>query len=124
MAKTQRKAAPARRAGTRKASRRATPDPGQRALRAVRGRWHAALGSLSEAEAELRRKLRALTRETAKRTEALRREGRAWARSADHAVEHALAALNIPSRQEVDRLTRRVEELTRKLDGRRAARAR
>jgi hypothetical protein len=77
----------------------------------------------------------ALRKETAARRRALnaslrdlqsraRKEGRAFARSAEGTVERALAALNIPSRMEVDRLTRRVEELTRRLNGRRPARAR
>jgi len=36
-------------------------------------------------------------------------------------VQGALAALNIPSRREVHELTRRVEELSRKIDGFRRA---
>ncbi len=46
-----------------------------------------------------------------------RKERRAMGRYADEAVEGALAALNIPSRREVHELTRRVEELSRKIDG-------
>lgn len=54
-----------------------------------------------------------------------RREGRVMGRFADEAVQGALAALNIPSRREVHELTRRVEELSRKIDGfRRAGTAR
>jgi len=34
----------------------------------------------------------------------------------DDAVRRTLAALNIPSRNEVQELTRRVEELSRKID--------
>lgn len=45
-----------------------------------------------------------------------RKERRALARTADGAVRRALAALNIPSRSEVHDLTRRVEELSRKID--------
>jgi len=45
-----------------------------------------------------------------------RKERRALARNADGAVRRALAALNIPSRSEVHDLTRRVEELSRKID--------
>ncbi len=58
-----------------------------------------------------------------------RKERRNMGRYADEAVQGALAALNIPSRREVHELTRRVEELSRKIDGfrrggpRRAARA-
>jgi polyhydroxyalkanoate synthesis regulator phasin len=46
-----------------------------------------------------------------------RRERKAVRRFAGEAVQGALAALNIPSRQEVHELTRRVEELSRKIDG-------
>ena len=45
-----------------------------------------------------------------------RKERRAVARMVDEAVQRTLAALNIPSRQEVHELTRRVEELSRKID--------
>ena len=45
-----------------------------------------------------------------------RKERRALARMVDDAVQRTLAALNIPSRQEVHQLTRRVEELSRKVD--------
>jgi hypothetical protein len=46
-----------------------------------------------------------------------RRERRALARMVDETVQRTLAALNIPSRQEVHELTRRVEELSRKVGG-------
>jgi len=46
-----------------------------------------------------------------------RKERRAAGRMVDEAVQRGLAALNIPSRQEVHELTRRVEELSRKIDG-------
>ena len=49
-----------------------------------------------------------------------KKERRAVSRMVDEAVQRALAALNIPSRQEVQELTRRVEELSRKIDGFRA----
>ena len=45
-----------------------------------------------------------------------RKERRTLARAVDDAVQRALAALNIPSRQEVHTLTRRVTELSRKID--------
>jgi poly(hydroxyalkanoate) granule-associated protein len=54
-----------------------------------------------------------------------KKERRAMGRMVDDAVQSALAALNIPSRHEVHELTRRVEDLSRKIDGfRRAPRAR
>jgi hypothetical protein len=45
-----------------------------------------------------------------------KRERRVVARAVDDAVRRALAALNIPSRHEVQELTRRVEELSRRID--------
>jgi polyhydroxyalkanoate synthesis regulator phasin len=46
-----------------------------------------------------------------------KKERRAMGRMVDDAVQGALAALNIPSRKEVHELTRRVEDLSRKIDG-------
>ena len=45
-----------------------------------------------------------------------RKEQRSLTRTVDAAVQRTLAALNIPSRQEVHELTRRVEDLSRKVD--------
>jgi poly(hydroxyalkanoate) granule-associated protein len=45
-----------------------------------------------------------------------RRERRALVHAVDDAVQRALAALNIPTRHEVRALTRRVAELSRKVD--------
>jgi poly(hydroxyalkanoate) granule-associated protein len=42
---------------------------------------------------------------------------RALARSADDAVNRALAALNIPTRHEVRELSRRVEQLSKRVEG-------
>ncbi|HET7291452.1 MAG TPA: phasin family protein [Vicinamibacteria bacterium] len=44
------------------------------------------------------------------------KEGRAAGRRVGEAVEQALAALNIPSRREVADLTRKVGELSKKID--------
>jgi len=46
-----------------------------------------------------------------------RRERKALGRAVGNGVAGTLAAFNIPSRQEVHDLTRRVEELSRKVDG-------
>ena len=46
----------------------------------------------------------------------LRKERKAVARMVDDAVQGALAAFNIPSRQEVHELTRKVDELSKKID--------
>ena len=48
----------------------------------------------------------------------VQKEGKVAARAVDEAVRSALAALNIPSRAEVAHLTRKVEELTKKVGGR------
>ena len=45
-----------------------------------------------------------------------RKERRVVGRAVDDAVKRTLAALNIPSRQEIHDLTRRVEELSQKVD--------
>ena len=52
------------------------------------------------------------------------KEGQALGRSADAAVQRALGALNIPSKKEIGRLTRKVEDLSRKLDRMRPRRKR
>jgi hypothetical protein len=52
------------------------------------------------------------------------KEGQALGRSADAAVQRALGTLNIPTRKEIGRLTHKVEELSRKLDGWRPRRKR
>ena len=48
----------------------------------------------------------------------VQKERKVAARAVDDAVRSALAALNIPSRAEVAHLTRKVEELTKKVGGR------
>ena len=45
-----------------------------------------------------------------------RRERRVVGRAVDDAVKRTLAALNMPSRQEIHDLTQRVEELSQKID--------
>lgn len=68
-------------------------------------------------ERERRRTMKQVEEQLAVLQTRMRRERKAVARMADDAVRGALAALNIPSRQEVHELTRRVEELSRKIDG-------
>lgn len=48
----------------------------------------------------------------------LQRERKAFGRTARDTVQSTLAALNIPSREEIAELTRRVEKLSRRLDSR------
>ena len=45
-----------------------------------------------------------------------RKERRVFTRAVENAVQRTLAALNIPSRHEVHELTRRIEELSRRID--------
>jgi hypothetical protein len=78
-------------------------------------------------EKERQKTARALNHRLGALQARMAREGRVWARTAEETVDRALTALNIPSRQEVARLTRKVEELTRQIGGhgrRRPARAR
>ena len=53
-----------------------------------------------------------------------RKQGRALGRAAGQTAQRALASLNIPTREDVGRLTRRVEELARRLDRLRPVRGR
>jgi hypothetical protein len=68
-------------------------------------------------ERERRRAVKKLEAEMVKLQSRAKKERRAIGRMVDDAVKGALAALNIPSRNEVHELTRRVEELSRKIDG-------
>lgn len=115
----------------------------------LRDTWEAALSSLSAAEAELEKQVRAVMkgkglgadaaeslrqlghrlqkerRKLAKEIEGrvsslqarMKKERKSLARIVDETVRGALAAVNIPSRQEINDLTRKVDELTRKIDG-------
>jgi hypothetical protein len=47
----------------------------------------------------------------------VKKEGATVSRAMDDAVRKGLAALNIPSRDEISELTRKVDNLTRKIDG-------
>ena len=67
------------------------------------------------AERERKKAARELRTGAAKLQTRVRKEGKVAGRAVDVAVRSALAALNIPSRAEVAQLTRRVEELTKKV---------
>jgi polyhydroxyalkanoate synthesis regulator phasin len=71
----------------------------------------------SRLEKERRKAMKQLEAQLATLQTRAKRERKVLGRMADDAVRNALAALNIPSRQEVHELTRRVEELSRKIDG-------
>ena len=68
-------------------------------------------------ERERRKAMKQLEQRLATLQTRARRERKALARMVEDRVQRTLAALNIPSRQEVHDLTRRVEELSRKIDG-------
>jgi guanylate kinase len=69
----------------------------------------------------LQKERRKLAREIETRMTSLqarmKKERKTLTRLVDDAVRGALAAINIPSRQEINDLTRKVDELTRKIDG-------
>lgn len=71
----------------------------------------------TRAEKERRRATREVEARLAALQSRAKKERKVVARMVDDAVQGALAALNIPSRQEVHGLTRRVEELSRRIDG-------
>ena len=94
--------------------------------------WKETQAALSSAEATVEKQVKAwsqrLDRERQKALKQVegrlsllqtraKKERRALTRMVDDAVQRTLAALNIPSRQEVQGLTRRVEELSRRIDG-------
>lgn len=130
-----------RQGGARQARARSAAD-------VLRETWEATVKSLSAAEAELQKQVRALmsgkglgadaadslrslgqrldkerrklAREIESRVSSLQarvqKERTSAGRAVDDAVRGALAALNIPSRQEINELTRKVDELSRKID--------
>jgi hypothetical protein len=67
-------------------------------------------------ERERRKAFRQIEGRLAEVKSRARKERRALGRTAEEAVRRTLAALNIPSRHEVQELTRRVEELSRRID--------
>lgn len=129
-------------------ARRSAHKPAARsAADVLRETWDTAVSSLSSAEAEIEKQVRALVngkgsdaadslrqlgerlqkerhrvgRQIETRVAALqarvKKERRTLSRVVDDAVRGALAALNIPSRHEINGLTRKVDELSRKIDG-------
>jgi hypothetical protein len=68
-------------------------------------------------ERERRKAMKQLHEQLALLQSRARRERKALARVVDETVKGTLATLNIPSRQEIQELTRRVEELSHKIDG-------
>lgn len=68
-------------------------------------------------ERERRKAMKQLEAQLATLQTRARRERKVLSKVVDETVQSTLAALNIPSRQEVHELTRRVEELSRKIDG-------
>jgi polyhydroxyalkanoate synthesis regulator phasin len=97
----------------------------------MRETWEAAVTAVTAAEEEMVRQVGGLLRRNkitprdagetiaALRTR-LARERRTLGRTLDAAVHGALASINVPSRQEVAELTRKVDELSRRIEGLRA----
>jgi polyhydroxyalkanoate synthesis regulator phasin len=67
-------------------------------------------------EKERRKAQRSFEAQVATLAGRFQKGGKAAGKRVGQAVEHALAALNIPSRREVADLTRKVAELSRKID--------
>ncbi len=93
----------------------------------LRDTWSAAVTALSAAEEEAARQLRALLKrnritaaDAASAIAGLRvrveAERRTLGRTFEDAVQGALASINVPSRDEVRELTRKVDELSRRLE--------
>jgi hypothetical protein len=78
---------------------------------AIWKQWNARL------DRESRKAARRLETGLAGLQERVRKERRALAHMVDDAVRGAFSALNVPSRQEVKELTRKVNQLSRKIDG-------
>ena len=101
----------------------------------MRQTWGAAVTALTAAEEEMARQLGQLLRRnriTARDAGAalaglrtrLDRERKNLGRTLDAAVHGALARVNVPSRREVAELTRKVDELSRRIEGLRTGAAR
>jgi poly(hydroxyalkanoate) granule-associated protein len=67
-------------------------------------------------ERELHRASRQIDSGVAEVQKTVKKERRAFGRMVEDAVQRALASLNIPTRQEVQALTRKVHQLSRKVD--------
>jgi hypothetical protein len=94
----------------------------------MRETWSAAVKALGAAEEETARQLALLLRRnriTAADAGAaisglrsrLDRERKSLGRTFDRAVHGALASINVPSRQEIAQLTRKVDELSSRIEG-------
>jgi len=68
-------------------------------------------------EKERKRTLKEMQSGIKKLQTQVQKEQKSFNRAVDDAVEQALAALNIPSRREVATLSRRVQQLSKKIDG-------
>jgi len=116
----------------KKAARRLrAATPAREAKSRLETTWKDTQAALSSAEATVEKRVKTwshrLERERKKALKQIegrlavlqtraKKERRAVSRMVDDAVQRTLAALNIPSRQEVQALTRRVEELSGRID--------
>lgn len=119
-------------AAKKKASRRQrAATPGRDAKSRLEKTWKDTQAALVSAEAKVEKRVKTwsqgLERERKKALKQVegrlavlqtraKKERRAVTRMVDDAVQRTLAALNIPSRHEVQELTRRVEELSSRID--------
>lgn len=78
---------------------------------------HTLEGWRTRLEKERRRAVKQVESQLVTLQSRAKKERRAAGRRVDEAVQRALAALNIPSRHEVQELTRRVEDLSRQIEG-------
>ena len=94
----------------------------------MRETWSAAVKALGAAEEETARQLARLLRRNritaadagaaiAGLRSRLDRERKSLGRTFDRAVHGALASINVPSRQEIAQLTRKVDELSSRIEG-------
>lgn len=113
---------------TKKTTRRkSAPDATAR----IRQGWRTTVSTLTSAQQAAEREVRRLVKKNRQELEdrlgslqgRLRKEQRVLGRRVNEAVHGALSALDIPSRKEVTELTRKVDELTRRIGSFRRTRA-
>lgn len=104
-----------------------TPDATAR----IRKGWQSTVATITAAEQAAERQVRRLVKTNRQELESrlatlqtrLKKEQRSMGRMVNDAVHGALAALDIPSRKEVAELTRKVDELSRRIESFRRGRA-
>lgn len=124
--KTKKSSAPAARVRRTKKEMARMSRP-QKAADRLRETWSQTVASLASAEVAVEKQVRRLLQRNRISTQdastllehvnaLVSRERKVVARMAGQAAQSALATFNIPSRQEVQELTRKVDQLSRKID--------